>query len=215
MGNFFDDLFGIGDSPSYRETPIDPGLKQSTKDIYKRAEGFDKSKYVQEKMAGAEQAGALMARPSRPQESSNLDAIREKSRQMYSQSLGKIQRQSELGAIDEAQSRISRSNLYTQRIESMVNLMKERRLREESDRVAARNQVIGSIIGTVGTFAGYALAGPIGGVAGGVAGGAIAPKGNFSSDWKNPDQYSFGVNAPHANDFNGPSLADYNRGRNY
>lgn len=102
------------------------------------------------------------------------EALRQRAQKSYGLDLNKIERQARAQApvsvFQKQQQALTNKQKQYQYQQEYVNMQRQK----DANDKAARNQVIGSVLGLGGTIAGTALGGPAGGMAGGAAGKAVA-----------------------------------------
>lgn len=111
------------------------------------------------------------------QNQAQLAAIHGKAKNYFNAQKNAIGMQAQLKGLDKDQQLRMRAFDHVHRMNNVTQEMYKRRMAEESNRQATRNQVIGSIFGAAGAIGGAIVGGPAGASVGSHIGGAMTPGG--------------------------------------
>lgn len=124
------------------------------------------------------------------------DALTKRAQKGYSRDYANIRRQTEIEVPKQRFADLENAHALNVDMQRIQYDRVMRAKKQAADREAARNQVIGSILGTVGTVAGAVIGGPagavVGGTAGSIAGQAVAQNGNSQTGTSSGGAYGLG-----------------------
>lgn len=157
-------LFG-GDAPEYKAPAIDPGYEKQTIEASREMGEFDPAKYKAERMGKINLAKSLKGDLKNYGSTDPMvqKAIESKASKAFGEGTSAMQREGNLKAVSEQQSRIQRAHAYSSKINSIVSTMKARRMEEEANNMAIRSQVLSGLFQAGGSVAGFAAGGGFGG----------------------------------------------------
>lgn len=200
----FDTLFGSEDSaPDY--TGRAPDAKQQ-REWY---DSQDKQTFSADKtLAGTPQSVQMPEAENFAQ-----SAIQDRARRKYGDYLQDVRNKAQLEEVEQRQRQRIENMDYVSKVQRLVKHVQARRAQAEANKAAARNRVVGGILGLGGAVAGAVI--PGGGVMGAYAGSQIGSGLAGNQQMQAGPQYQQGGFSGQSTNYfsnNGSSLADYQRG---
>lgn len=117
-------------------------------------------------------------------------AIQNKSQKYYDASLNDLGRNAMAKAPMAKSNNMAGAQSVLAGYQDVANQLEQRQYASEQNKIAARNQAMGSLFQGAGSIIGAIYGGPTGAAVGGKAGGAVAPKANYVAvgDFESGDQ---------------------------
>lgn len=121
-----------------------------------------------------EKAFNVGGRADLDQNSISLNAIQNRAKQRFGQGMSLRRSMGAIEDIDELNQNRAEKMQFQSQVNKLIKHVQSRRAQAEANKVAARNQVLSSILGAAGAVGGFALGGGFGAAAGGMAGSKLA-----------------------------------------
>lgn len=186
------DLFGDGSSPQY--TGEEPSV-DFQREIY---QGQDKMTFDPESMTGGVAESIQMPEAK----TFSQRAIQERAQRQYKDALEDMRNRNRMQAIEEQQRQRIQNMDYVAKVKRLVKHVQDRRYVALQNEAAARNRVVGGILGLAGTIGGAALGGIPGAMIGGQIGSGLAGNQQMT---RGPQYQQGGFQAQNTNYFSSPS----------
>lgn len=166
IGNVGRGIFGSGEAPDYTASAPSEDQQRS---VYANqdAQNYDPAKV---------EAGIAQDVQMAPPETFSQRAIQDRARKQYGDYLGDMKSRHERESVDELQRQRMNNMDFVNKVQRLVKHVQDRRAISIQNQTAARNRVVGGIIGAAGAVVGGIYGGPTGAYMGSQAGNLAGPQ---------------------------------------